>query len=99
MVISFVAAMILLVPSWNCPSANVERALAALERERILVKVLRTQPSGGTRKNPLGFKNAHAAIARSNETQEVIWTRVEQHSGVWQIFPGGAVIQWPESVT
>ena len=96
MVISFVAAMILLVPSWNCPSANVERALAALERERILVKVLRTQPIGGTRRNPLRFKNPHAAIARSNDTQEVIWARVESDPGVWQIFPGGAVIEWPE---
>jgi hypothetical protein len=60
-----------------------------LERQRILVKVQRTQPSGGTCKNPPGFKNAHAAISRSNETQEVIWARVENQTGVLLIFPGG----------
>src|SRR6266849_1844004 len=85
-----------LIPSWNRPSADVEAALADLERQRVLVKVLRTQPSGGTRKNPPGFKNAHAAISRSNDTQDVIWARAEKHPGVWQVFPGGAVIQWPE---
>ncbi len=79
----------LLVPSWNRPSANVERALAALERQRILVKVLRTQPSGGTRKNPLGFKNAYAAISRTNGSQKVIWARVEQHPGFGSYFPEG----------
>src|SRR5712692_3935139 len=90
---------LLLIPSWNRPSADVEAALADLERQRVLVKVLRTQPSGGTRKNPPGFKNAHAAISRSNDTQDVIWARAEKHPGVWQVFPGGAVIQWPEKVS
>ena len=86
----------LLIPSWNRPSADVEAALADLERQRVLVKVLRTQPSGGTHKNPPGFKNAHAAISRSNDTQDVISARAEKHPGVWQVFPGGTVIQWPE---
>ena len=99
MVISFVAAMILLFSYWNRPSAHVEEVLADLEHQRIPVKVLRTQPSGGTRKNPLGFKNAHAAISRSNDLHEVIWARVEKHPRVWQISPRGAVIQWPERGT
>jgi hypothetical protein len=67
----------------------VEEALAGLERQRILVKVQRKQPSGGTHKNPLGFKNAHAAISRSNETQQVIWARVEKHPGFGRYFPEG----------
>jgi hypothetical protein len=97
--ISIVATILLLLPSWSRPSADVEAALADLERQRILVKVQRTQPSGGTCRNPPGFKNAHAAISRSNETKGVIWEQVEQHPGVWQVFPGGAVIHWPEKVT
>ncbi len=96
MVISFLATIILLISSWSRPSTHVEEALADLERQRIPAKVHRAQRSGGTRRHPLGFKNAHAAIARSNDTQEVIWARVEKHPGVWQIFPGGAVIEWPE---
>ncbi len=99
MVISIVAAIILLISSWNRPSADVEEALVDLERQRIPVKVKWTKSRGGTRRNPLNFKNAHAALSRSNETQEVIWARVEKHPGVWQIFPGGAVIEWPERVT
>ncbi len=99
MVISFVATILLLISSWSRPSTQVEEALADLERQRIPIRVQRKQQSGGTRKHPLGFKHAHAAISRSNEAQEVIWARVEKHPGVWQVFPGGAVIEWPEKVT
>jgi hypothetical protein len=95
-VISFVATIILLFSSWSRPSTHVEEALADLERQRIPIRVQRKQRNGGTRKHPLGFKNAHAAISRSNESQDVIWARVEEHPGVLQIFPGGAVIEWPE---
>jgi len=95
-VISFVATIILLFTSWSRPSNHVEEALADLERQRIPIRVQRKQRNGGTRKHPLGFKNAHAAISRSNESQDVIWARVEAQPGLWQIFPGGAVIEWPE---
>jgi hypothetical protein len=95
-VISILATIFLLISSWNRPSARVEEALADLERQRIPVRVERKRRSGGTPKNPLGFKNAHAAIARSNETQGVIWARVEDQTGVLLIFPEGAVIEWPE---
>jgi hypothetical protein len=88
-VISIVATILLLLPSWSRPSTDVEAALADLERQRILVKVQRTQPSGGTCRNPPGFKNAHAAISRSNETQQVIWARVEKHPGFGRYFPEG----------
>jgi hypothetical protein len=98
-VISFIATIILLVSSWNRPSTHVEEALADLERQRIPVRVQRKQRNGGTRKHPLSFKNSHAAISRSSDTQEVIWARVEKYPGVLQICPGGAVIPWPESVT
>jgi hypothetical protein len=95
-VISFVATIILLLSSWNRPSAHAEEVLADLERQRIPVKARRAQPRGGTRTKPINFKNAHAAILRSNATHEVIWARIEKHPGVSQIFPGGAVIHWPE---
>lgn len=99
MVISFVATIILLISSWSRPSNHVEEALADLERQRVPLRVQRKQRNGGTRKRPVGFKNAHVAISRSNEAQEVIWARVEKQPGVLQIFPGGAVIEWPEKVT
>jgi hypothetical protein len=98
-VISFVATIILLLSSWNRPSAHAEEVLADLERRRIPVKVHRAQRKGGTRKNPVNFKNAHAAISRVNESREVIWARVERDPGVLQIFPEGAVIHWPEGAT
>jgi hypothetical protein len=97
--ISIVATIILLISSWNRPSAWVEEALGDLERQRIPVKAKWTKSRSGTRKNPLNYKNTHAAITRSNECQEVIWARVKKHLGVWQIFPGGAVIHWPERET
>ena len=96
MVISLIATIVLLMNSWNRPSTHIEEALADLERQRIPIRMQRKVRGGGTRRNPLGFKNTRAAIARSNDTQEVIWARVESDPGVWQIFPGGAVIQWPE---
>ena len=97
--ISIFATIILLVSAWTRPSAHVEEALADLERQRIPVKAQKRQPRGGTRNNPLGFKNAPAAISKSKETQEVIWARIAKHPGVWQIFPEGAVIQWPKGET
>ena len=96
MVITFIATVVLLVHSWSRPSIHVEEALADLERQRIPIRMQRKERGGGTRKNPLGFKNPQAALARSNATHEVVWARVGSYSGISQIFPGGAVIHWPE---
>jgi hypothetical protein len=96
---SVVATIISLISAGCRPSAHVEESLADLGRQRIPVKEQRKQGSGGARKHPLGFKNAHAAGSRSNESREVIWGLVEKQSGVWQVFPGVAVIQWPEDMT